>query len=366
MKDTKHRLHKLYLLLPLLLLTLLHPQSTLLADPSAIASDDDRKVLQNSLSIVEIDHEIERITEQQNQAQKELDKQKIQLDDKLLQIKDKQNNAGAIIRSYYMGDKDNLLIAMLSAKSLSSMLDMYGYYEMIMDYDRSILDTYETQYRVIKDTKSVLERTASALENMKANLLKQRERVLALQKEVDTSIAGSDNPEALKKMIEEFTIYWESVGINEVKRYFEALSSAMDDLPEFIQNQEGAIRTNGATYSIDINEEDLNAFLRTKNELFNQFSFHFGDDQITASGQDGSLSLEVVGHYSVEEKPQNAIMFHVDKLIFNGYELPDTTCRTLEDEFDLGFYPQQVISFVKATEVKSTDKNLHVTLKLSL
>ncbi|MEC0179871.1 hypothetical protein P4H83_33950, partial [Paenibacillus favisporus] len=77
-------------------------------------------------------------------------------------------------------------------------------------------------------------------------------------------------------------------------------------------------------------------------------------------------SLQVQGHYSVEEQPQNSIMFHVDKLVFNGYELPDTTCRQMEEEFDLGFYPQQIVSFVKATEVKSTDKNLHVTLKLSM
>ncbi|GIO55590.1 coiled-coil domain-containing protein [Paenibacillus cineris] len=366
MKPYNRRLRILCLLLPMLCLSLLRPVPELRADPSAGASTDDREILQNSLSVVEIDREIERITAQQETIQQELNKLSGQLEDKLLQIQDQQSRAGAVIRSYYMGEREGLLVAVLSAKDLGSLIHMYDVYDMIMEHDRTVLDAYQSEYKEIKNTKLAMEKKTADLEEMKSNLIEQRARVSALQQKVDQGIASSSDPEALKKMIEEFTLYWENVGLNEVKTYFNALASAMNDLPEFIQNQDGAIRTNGTTYNIDIKEDDLNAFLRSKNDLFKQFAFHFGEDEITASGQSGTLSLEVQGHYSVEEQPQNSIMFHVDKLVFNGYELPDTTCRQMEEEFDLGFYPQQIVSFVKATEVKSTDKNLHVTLKLSM
>ncbi|MWV45251.1 hypothetical protein GRF59_16645 [Paenibacillus sp. HJL G12] len=356
----------IYLLVPLLLLSLLHPQHNLLADPVKPENDDQQQMLQKSLSIVEIDHEIDRITRQQDDTQTGIGKLQSQLEAKQEQIKNRQEHAGAVVRSYYMGERDNLFTLLFSAKSLSNLLEIYSYYEMIMDQDKTVLNAYQSQYQSIKETQQRMENSYAQLTAIKNSLIKQRERVLALQKDLDSSIAGSSDPEAMKKMIQEFTNYWENVGMYEVKRYFSALSSAMDDLPEFIQNKKGAIRTNGTTYSIEIQEDDLNDFLKSKNELFNNFAFHFRDNKVIAAGESGNLSLQVEGHYSVENEPENSILFHVDKLVFNGLELPDTTCRQLEKEFDLGFYPQQIVSFVKATEVTSRDQILHVTLKLSM
>ncbi|MCJ8011385.1 hypothetical protein MUG84_06445 [Paenibacillus sp. KQZ6P-2] len=366
MKAAKKHVRLIYLLVPLLLLSMLHSQHNLLADPVKPEDADQQQMLQKSLSIVEIDHEIERISRQQDETQTEIDKLQVQLEEKQEQIKIRQERAGAVIRSYYMGERDNLFAILFSAQNLSNLLEIYSYYELIMDQDKTVLDAYQSQYKSIKDTQQRMESSYAKLTEIKDNLVKQRERVVALQKELDTSIAGSSDPEAMKKLIKEFTSYWDNVGMYEVKRYFSALASAMDDLPEFIQNKKGAIRTNGTTYSIKIQEDDLNDFLKSKNELFNNFAFHFSDNKVVAAGESGNLSLQVEGHYSIENQPENSILFHVDKLVFNGLELPDTTCRQLENEFDLGFYPEQIVSFVKATEVTSTDKILRVTLKLSM
>lgn len=366
MKDIIRRMRLAVLAVPILLLSLLHPGQALLADPGMSADPDQRQLLQKSLSIVEIDHEIERITNRQEQTQIEIDKLQAEMKAKEEQIETRRERAGVIIRSYYMGERDNLFTILFSAKSLSNLIELYGFYDMIMDQDKTVLDAYQSEYQTIKDTKRKLERSNNQLAIIKDNLIKQRERVLALQKELDSGVAGSSDPEAMKKLIKEFTAYWDNVGIYEVKRYFSALSSAMDDLPEFVQSKKGAIRTNGTTYNIEVNENDLNEFLRNKNEIFKNFAFHFKDGKIIAEGKSGSLSLQVEGHYSIENEPQNSILFHVDKLVFNGLELPDTTCSQLENEFDLGFYPQQIVSFVKATDVTSTDQVLHVTLKLSM
>jgi len=56
----------------------------------------------------------------------------------------------------------------------------------------------------------------------------------------------------------------------------------------------------------------------------------------------------------------------VDHLLFNGLELPDTTRQALEKEFDLGFYPAKLVSFIQATSVKIEDGTLEVKLKMSL
>jgi hypothetical protein len=56
----------------------------------------------------------------------------------------------------------------------------------------------------------------------------------------------------------------------------------------------------------------------------------------------------------------------VDDLLFNGFTLPDTTRAALEKEFDLGFYPGLMISFLKAKEVEIKDGELIIRLTLSL
>lgn len=367
MKGTKHQfITILCILLSLLLYSLIRPNVMIFAEPPLPFDEETRQMLEKSLSIVEIDSEIERINKRQiemEQEQKQLQSELIQKND---QIKYKQDRAGEIVRSYYMGERDFLYSALLSVKNISGFMMIYDYYELIMNHDQEVLNIYQSEYADLKSTQQKIVRNSAELEEMKDNLMKQRDRVLVLQESLDGSLVTSSNPEAMQKMMNEFTLYWENVGLYEVKRHFRALASAMKDLPEFVQNTKGIIKAKGSTYSIDITEDQLNTFLRSKDDLFDVFAFHFDDDVISASGQSGNLSIKIEGKYSIVNEPKNGIMFQVTKLVFNNLELPDTTCRALEQEFDLGFYPQNLISFVKATEVKTSKNLLHVTLKISM
>jgi hypothetical protein len=81
-------------------------------------------------------------------------------------------------------------------------------------------------------------------------------------------------------------------------------------------------------------------------------------------GDNGNLQIRIGGHYSLQNEPENAILFHVDSLHFNGLELPDTTRADLQRNFDLGFYPQKLIKFVKAQSVSLQPGKLVVELKI--
>ncbi|MDO7905424.1 hypothetical protein Q5741_03235 [Paenibacillus sp. JX-17] len=349
--------------------------TTLLLGLSALTSgalyaeqspEEVRRILQDSLSIVEIDHEIERIDTEQSKLQSQLAGLRTSLAQQEQDIKEHREKAGRVMRSYYMGERDTLLNLLFKAKSLTQMLTLYDYYQIIISNDQAVLHDYQERYRSMTATQTKLVRASDELSRVKNSLIEQRARVAALQQQVDDHVALSSDPEAIRRMIGELTQYWENVGLHEVKRYFEALASAMQGLPNFIQQQPGAIETNGRNYTIRIEEDAFNDYLRAQNELFQHFAFHFSSEGITASGQQGNLQLSIQGHYTVENDPQNAILFHVDKLIFNQLELPDTTRQTMEEQFDLGFYPEQLISFLKATSVSTSDKELKVELQLSL
>ncbi|WP_342436800.1 hypothetical protein NSS79_26405 [Paenibacillus sp. FSL L8-0436] len=328
-------------------------------------NEETRRLLEQTLSSAEIEREILRITAQQKVLEKKVSLLSKQAADKEAAIADQQERAGAVIRSYYMGDRDSLLAALLSAKSISRMLALYDYYEIIIGQDRNILNQYEEQYKDMKSTITASLRSSKELEELKTALTEQKTRVAALNEEIEGGISASSDPQSMSALLNEFTRYWENIGIHEVKTYFKALSSAMNHLPQFVQSKSGMLTRKGMTYTLALKEEDLNTFLVSQNELFKDFAFHFNKGQVTASGTSGGLTLTLTGHYTIENEPVNGLMFHVDNVVFNGLELPDSTRQSLEEEFDLGFYPEKIVSLLHATEVESKEGVLYVKLSIS-
>ncbi|MBP1177288.1 MULTISPECIES: hypothetical protein [unclassified Paenibacillus] len=348
------------LLTTIMLLTFIYVRPTL-----AAPSNEESKILQDSLSIVEIDHEIERISQEQHtllQRQQEL-RSNLTVQQEQMTIQRKR--AGSVLRSYYMGERDKLLSVVLGAKSIRQLLSLYDYYLLLISHDQDVLQEYESNYQSMRKTEQQVTQASMELETVKTNLLAQRKRIALLQSRVNDGVNASNDPDTLRKLIGEMTAYWENVGVYEVNKHFKALAQAMQNLPQFIQQQQGAMVTNGKVITISIREEDFNRFLKSENELFNHFNFTFAQDRIVVEGQQGTMKLRVEGHYTLENEPKNAILFHVDRLVFNGLELPDTTRNKLEKDFDLGFYPQQLISYVKATEVRTLAGMLEVKLELN-
>lgn len=107
------------LLSTIMLLTFIYVRPTL-----AAPSQEESQILQDSLSIVEIDHEIERISQEQQtllQRQQEL---RSNLTVQKEQMTIQRKRAGSVLRSYYMGERDKLLSVVLGAKSIRQLLSV--------------------------------------------------------------------------------------------------------------------------------------------------------------------------------------------------------------------------------------------------
>ncbi|MBP1999201.1 hypothetical protein J2Z69_000220 [Paenibacillus shirakamiensis] len=334
-----------------------------LAEP---LSAETQQILEQSLSIVELDREIGKISDQQARSETELQ----QIQQEMLRIQRTLNSTQAItdqrVRAYYMGEREELIGTLFTANNLRDFISILDYIDLIFGQDQEILTRHQSAYRALKKAQSKQQQSSSELLELKNRLVQQRNRVEALHKKVDASVENSGDPEKMRLFIQEMNAYWENIGLYEVRRHFKALAAAMVDLPEFLKNNGQSISASGGTYTIAIKQEDLNQFLRSKDEIFNQFAFTFTEGKIIAEGTRDSLNIRVEGHYTVENQPENSIVFHVDQLVFNGMVLPDTTCRELEEDFDLGFYPKKIIPLVEATDVTLQKGILLIHLKLSL
>ncbi|WP_274651872.1 coiled-coil domain-containing protein [Paenibacillus humicola] len=332
--------------------------------PQAPDDGQIKSILEKSLSIVEIDKEIARVADEQAKLGAKLESARTALAGQEKRVSQKREDAGRVLRAYYTGDRDVLLTALFSADSLSHWMAVLDYFDTIFSADRQTLNGYLTEYRKLKSAVADLNRQSAELAGVQTQLQTQRQRVLELQRDVDSSVDSRPDADRLKQMIREMTDYWQNVGIGKVRIYFQALDDAMSQLPQWIQDNRDMLRIDGFTYTLTIPDDKLNAFLRNQNKLFDNFSFAFVQDAVVVSGRDGNLSVKLTGHYTID--PKGTIVFHVDELLFNGLALPDTTRQSLEQEFDLNFYPQSIISFLRTKSVQVEDGKLIVQLSVSL
>ncbi|WEK53001.1 MAG: hypothetical protein P0Y55_10370 [Candidatus Cohnella colombiensis] len=326
--------------------------------------DETKKLLEQGLSLVELDREIERISNLQVQTEASIRASEQQLHKQELAITVQQEKADRVLRSYYMGYKDFLLNALLSANSLSQLLEVWDTMDLILESDHQTMNNYGEQYRAIKQGYEELKQHKDDLADVGSQLIKQRERLVALQREIDLALSQSGQEMMLLRLMEELQAYWRNVGLFEVKQHFKALAGAMNELPEWIKETPGIVQSTGLKTKITITDKQLNEFVRSKDSRFNDFNFTFQDGLLTMEGDNGNIQVKIQGHYTIEEAPENAMLFHVDLLQFNGLTLPDTTRAELEREFDLGFYPQKLIKFIKAKSVSIEDGTLTVLLSL--
>ncbi|WP_028544957.1 hypothetical protein [Paenibacillus taiwanensis] len=317
---------------------------------AAEQSTEMQHLLQQSLSIQELDQEIRRITARQEAAATRRQQLEDELQSQESALLDKQDQAGRVLRAYYIGERDTLLAAALSAERWSDMFKLLDYYQFLIETDQHTLTSYRNNVKQIDR----LHKEQTALEQdllqVRTQLMAQRDRLIRMKSQLDSDVADSTDPAAMQQLIAEFNKYWQSVGLFEVKHYFKAIAQSMQKLPDFIQKN-GNLTADGLNYTVAIKDAELNEFLRKQDPLFKDFSFEFRKGVIAAIGEREGIKVVVEGTYTLENEPENAIRFHVGRLQFNGLELPESTHKQLEEQFDLNFYPQQLIQFIEAKEV---------------
>ncbi len=325
-----------------------------------------RQLLENSLSAQELDHEIARVEAREQAARKQYSQLQQELVIQQKQLDSARTQSDRVLVAYYTGERDQLWLALLNTGSLSGMITFYEYYRMIIDHDQDIMTSYQKQYNGMLNKQQELSRTSTELQQIGANLKQQKQRVAQLRQQIDSGVASSSNPAIVRQLMQEMNNYWENIGLYEVRGYFNSLAQSMNQFPSFLKSEPDAVEIRGRSYTITIAQQQLNQFLHEQGRLPESFQFHFTDQGIVVGGQEGNLNLVIDGRYVVEDQPQNAIRFQVDKLIFNGLQLPDTTAQELEDQFDLGFYPGQIISYLKAKSVTMSNEQMQIELELSL
>lgn len=347
---------------------------SMLAGTAGAVNDETKQLLQKGLNVYEIDQELARIAQEQEKLVQRLEMVEQQIQQQQHLSVHTKKHAGQVLRAYYMGDRESLWMLMFSVKSFKEALAMFEYLQMILGNDHRTLKAHMENEQRLKELTASLRASQSELQHAKDRYTAQRTEQVRLQQQIDTELAMQTEAAAVLKQMTQLTIQWQDKGIPLFKTYFTALAQAMKNVPELINSDKGDGKSNhlvmnGFQYTFQITDQELNAFLRSKDPLFQNMTFRFTDSDVTAVGKHDQMEVEIQGSYEIATKESvkgKYIRFRMNRLRFNGFDLPKTTIEAMEKEFDLGIYPQSIASLLQVTEVKLQQGKLSIMLKLAL
>jgi hypothetical protein len=340
--------------------------SPVLAEGDTSTAKEAKELLQKGLTIYEIDREVERLVEQDKTIADQIQGTGVEIARQDKNVQASRKHAGDVLRAYYTGDRDSIWLLLFSVRSFADVLHTFEYLNMIVQNDHRALTNFTASLQQLKALQTKLEASRIELERTKDNYLKQRTRLIELQAELDKQLAISTQAQAVQVQIKSLKDEWEQKGLPLFRNFFEQLSLAFFDLPQLLMKDIGKNLkidgNNGAIYTLT--DQDFNSFLQVKNELFNNLNFRFSEGKVFITGKRDDAQIDIQGNFSlIENIEANEVRFTIEQLVFNGYNLPDTTISSLQEEFPLGFYPKKGEVPVEVTTVTNEEGKIIIRLK---
>ncbi|NOV03439.1 coiled-coil domain-containing protein [Paenibacillus planticolens] len=352
----------------LLLLQLTLPVHTVMAEENNPGAEEAKALVQKGLTIFEIDKEVSRLNEQDAKIVLQIKQNEQDIMKQNSNVDSTRKHAGKVMRAYYTGDRDSIWMLLFSVNSFADALRMFEYLQMIITNDHRALAAFTDSFNKLKSLQGVLQASRDELQKTKDKYLEQRERLVKLQEELDTQLAVSAQAPAIEAQIKSLNEQWKKEGIPLFREYLNNLSAAFRELPQYVTKENKFMDLSSIKNPvITISDTDFNTYLHDKNELLQDLNFQFADDAIIAKGQKDQVQVTIAGKFILKENPDmNEVRFVVDNLEFNGFQLPDTTIEDFSKEFQLGFVPKKIVSYLDVVSVQTKNGTAVVKLKLSL
>ncbi|SDM89866.1 hypothetical protein SAMN04487897_101416 [Paenibacillus sp. yr247] len=357
------------MMLSILLLTQITlPFNMVLAEEKSPSIDEAKELIQKGLTIFEIDKEVSRLNEQDAKIVVQIKQNEQNIVKQSSNVDSTRKHAGKVMRAYYTGDRDSIWMLLFTVSSFADALRMFEYLQMIITNDHRALSAFTESFNKLKNLQTELESSRVELQKTKEKFLLQRERLVKLQEELDKQLAVSAQAQVIEAQIKSLNDQWKQEGIPLFREYLDSLSAAFRELPQYVTKENKFMDLSSIKNPvITISDKDFNTYLHSKNELLQNLNFEFADGYIVAKGKKDNVQIAIEGKFLLKENPDmNEVRFAVDKLEFNGFQLPDTTIEDFTKEFQLGFVPKKIVNYLDVVSVETKNGTAVVKLKLSL
>lgn len=338
--------------------------SIYLCNVELIFADDTIKykdLIKQQLDIYEMNKEIERNQDALYVINKNIlkhEKDVIGIEERLRKSK---KEVMSIIYNYY---NQNFLINVELLLNVDNIEDFFLVYQLIQEKTKR-------EFKKINkfNEKQILK------ENLISELKHDKRKKMKLDKKLNENLAMAllmeekyknelgliKDVNKAKKQVKDSIREWETKGIFMFEKFFKEMVLTIQKLPNEI-NKENIKSKSFFIHMIELEDEELNDFLRNENTLFEEIKFEFDNDFLVVSGDYRGMQLYIKGHYVIKDK--NQLSFNIDEIKFNDIMLPKITREEFQDKYDLGFYPNKIMPGVKVKKVSLMNGKMEVEINL--
>ncbi|WP_134687474.1 coiled-coil domain-containing protein [Brevibacillus migulae] len=319
-------------------------------------------ILQQHLTQKELERSLSLVKEEEKALQTEIAQLTLDMGKQASIIAAMRKHAGEVARAYYMGERTSLLSLIFDTENFNDFLLLYEFLQLLYERDLNTLERFQQERAKLEQMQATKQNRLSRVTELRKHFESQLQQLLIVQAEKERNLNKLSDPAGVESLMDHLIVDWRERGLPAFNTFFSELAAAMFQVQE-LATPERISSEDLFSHTLTISEEDFNQFLMSKNDLFKQSRFTFENDQLMVEGSYDQMNLRIVGNYEYVS-PQE-LKFHITKLTFDGFELPQTTIEEMEKKYDLGFYPSVISPNVQVQSIRLADQALTLKLKLN-
>lgn len=320
-------------------------------------------ILQQYLTQKELERSLALMQEEEKKLQIEIAQLTLDMGKQASVIASMQKRAGEVARAYYTGERVSLMSLLFDAENFNDFLLLYDFLQLLYQRDLRTLDRYQNERNKLEQLQASKQNRLGTVTGLRERFENQLQQLLVIQAEKERNLSKLSDPTSVNSLMNDLMTEWQERGLPAFNTFFSELSAVMFQVAE-LATPERISSENLFSHTLTISEDDFNQFLMSKNELFNQAQFTFENDQLVVEGSYDLMNLRIVGRYELVSPKE--LKFHITKLTFDGFELPQTTMEEMEKKYNLGIYPSVISPNVNVESIRLTNQALTLKLKLDL
>lgn len=347
----------------ILFLVILLLSQTLLTGEAKETPELEQVILQQHFTQKELERNLEITRKEEKALLTEIAQLDTDLSRQSLIIEAKRRHAGDVARSYYMGQRDDLLALLFETDNYNDFLLAYEFLQILFTRDMEKLQEYQAERQKAANMQANKQQRLTEVRELRVHYETQLAEIMVIQKAKEENLQQLTDPTSVQYLMDHLVADWRKDGLPAFRDYFALLTKIMFQIPE-LATPDRIKAESLFTHTLTIKETDFNQFLESKDAIFKQSQFRFENNQLQVEGSFNQMNMKMIGEYQLVSPTE--LKFHIIQLFYDGFQLPQSSIDELAKEFDLGFYPTMISPNIQVEEIKLADQALTLKIKLEL
>lgn len=320
-----------------------------------------QELFQQQMKMYETKRYIEKYESEKKEIQTELPILQDEVKEQKKEVAKQMKEAKRILLQLYGGEQVMWADLYMQLETVEDMMTVNHIAGEYTKKELSLLTDLNEDLQSLQKKEQQIKNKQKRLETLLANLEKRLKELEQDEAYYKNQLGMVKDVEKAKREVKELLTSWEEDGLDSFQEIFRILAHSIENLPNVIDKSH--IKSKSIfRHELTLTDAELNQYLAKESDIFRSIHFAFDNQKLYIKGTYKGLSFEVNGHY--ELKKSGEIRFRIDELEFQHVKLPQITIQEMEEEYDFGIYPSEIVEGAEITKVNMDKGKFSIEVKI--